>query len=227
MKKIILMISFTLTLFLLSCTQDSFDSSVEKSTVENKDSNQYSKDGSNDEVLKANLKIFYDQNKDYAEKIGQILDQNPNFKGGNYFYAEINQAQNDEDIIQTFSKYGVVSNAQELLRLIKEKDGLSEDFSNSNPYLYQLDEATREQYINEIVQNDVNNESIVAKPTCYQQYQMDRTRCYRNYAVASVVAVASAPFTAGIVTAIVGGGAVAVYAFCLGDANEDYENCLK
>lgn len=228
MKKIILMSSFTLTLFLSSCTQDSFETSVDNPIIENKQSrSQYSREGLNDETLKANLQIFYDQNKNYAERIGQILNQNPNFKGGNDFYAEINQAQSDNDIIQTFSKYGVVDNAQELLNLIKEKDILSEEFSNSNPYLYQLDESTREQYINEIVLNDVNNESIMAKPTCYQQYQMDRTRCYRNYAAASVVAVASAPFTAGIVTAIVGGGAVALYAFCLGDANEDYENCLK
>jgi hypothetical protein len=223
MKKFFSITSLVFTLLLSSCSQDSFDTpEANKNT-----SSQFAKGGSNDEILKTNLETFYNQNKDFGDRISLILDKNTKFKGGNDFYQEINQAKSDSDILLIFNKYGLTVNTQDLLNLIKDKDALSQQFSNSNPYLYELDEATREEYLHEIVQKDVNSESLAGKVNCYQTYQTSRKRCVRTYAIASVAVVVAGPFTAGIVTAIGGAAAVAIYAACLGDANTDYSSCLN
>lgn len=80
--------------------------------------------------------------------------------------------------------------------------------------------------------NEVTSDSYVSfSRTCREQYDVSRKRCLRNYAIASVAVVFAGPFTAGVVTAIGGAAATAaavgIYASCLGDANDDYDDCVK
>ncbi|MNU18839.1 hypothetical protein D3C71_70460 [compost metagenome] len=198
--------------------------SVAKIEISNRSAyKEYGNGISDDEVLRSNLQQFYDENKVFAERIAQILEQNPDFKNNGDFQNEISKAKNQEEIIQIFENHGIKNGTQNLLTIIREENALSEQFSLANPYLYKLDQNTRNQIIYDIQVNDV--ESISTGRSCYDQYQIDRKRCLRNHSIRSLAVVAAAPFTAGISVAIGTAAAIGLYALCLGDANDDYNAC--
>ncbi|WP_439480503.1 hypothetical protein [Chryseobacterium aquaticum] len=226
MKKIIL--ACTLTFLTFSSCQDDRNEIAAKDLAKTEETNkiafrQYGNGVSNDEILRENLEKFYNENKIFAERIAQILDENPNFENNEDFQNDISQATNQQQIINVFESHGITNKSQDLLTIINEENILSEQFSIANPYLYELDQATRDQIINDIQLNDA--ESVSTYRSCYEQYQIDRKRCLRNHAIRSLVVVASAPFTAGISVALGTAAAIGLYALCLGDANDDYAAC--
>lgn len=186
----------------------------------------FSRSSSEDEKLKSNLVEFYQQHEVVVKEMANILELNANFIGDANFYNEMTHASSELEILQVFSKYGLNNRTEDFLTLIKEKDSLSEKFSSSNPYLYTLPAEVRTQLIDDIpiTVNDTDDVEQMGR-TCAHQYKVDRSRCVRNYVIAGIGIVATAPFAAGIGTYIAVAVNVAVYGACLDDANSDYASC--
>lgn len=197
-----------LSLFIISCNRE--ESNIESITV----------DSYAEKHIEITNKIYNILSNKYLNDENFIFDGNV-----------ITKLNNEQELDKYLLKIGFDENEKkEFLSLMKEDEMLIYNLSNHNEEFKLLDEKSKREVISSKLEfyydktNPIRKNKLTAR-TCNEQWDVDISRCKRNYTLETGLSVVGGIFTGGVGGLIGFAGATAHWTFCLKDARDDYYDC--
>lgn len=210
MKKLLnflVLVVFVFSLFLISCEKDE--------TI-------------NEQKISQNLKQFSEDFLKQTIEIDNEFAKNRKINLDASFKNTLLLAKTEEDVKMSLKNAGIL-NSETILKLVKNRINLENNFRTQNPDFYLLDVNKRTDLVNKqydlVLENYIAKLSYNAKTTsCGGDYNRDIGRCNRTYGKCGIVAVIAA--AEGLVPGLVVGVFCAWdLSDCRSDALEDYQSC--
>lgn len=186
-----------------------------------------------EESKSENLSIdsFAERHVQLTNKIYDILS-NKYLNDKNFIFNGdiITKFKNEKELDDYLLKIGFNENEKtEFLSLMREDKILLNKFSIENEEFKTLDKISKEKIIFSKI--DFYNEKInpisnnITARSCAEQWNVDISRCKRNYALETGLSIIGGIATGGVGGLIGFAGATAHWTFCLKDARDDYYDC--
>lgn len=176
-----------------------------------------------------NLQAFAVNHIKISDEISSLIKQNEHVDFSNIPYESLENSRSEVDLKIYFENAGVI-NADLLISALKNQvENFNVYLANDSDFLSLDTDKRNEVVINAIESNLMNidnSTSIFSRRSCKEQWDIDVSRCNRNYYWAGGLAVIGTFATGGWgLLGVV--GAVAGYRDCLSDALEDFRDCSK
>ena len=184
----------------------------------------------NEQTITQNLKQLSEDFLDKTIEIDNEFAKNQTINSDASYKNALLLSKTENDI-KIVLKKSCILNSETILKLVKERINLQNNFRIKNPDFYLLDENKRADLLNNqydlVLENYIANQNSNAKTTsCAGQYNTDIGRCNRTYGKCALVAVIAA--ADGLVPGLVVGVFCAWdLSDCKSDAREDYESCMN
>jgi len=184
----------------------------------------------NEQKITQNLKQLSEDFLDKTIEIDNKFAKNQRINSDASYKNSLLLSKTENDIKIVLKKAGIL-NSETILKLVKERINLQNNFRIKNPDFYLLDENKRADLLNNqydlVLENYIANQNSNAKTTsCGGQYNTDIGRCNRTYGKCALVAVIAA--ADGLFPGLVVGVFCAWdLSDCKSDAREDYESCMN
>jgi hypothetical protein len=184
----------------------------------------------NEQKITQNLKQLSEDFLDKTIEIDNEFAKNQTINIDASYKNSLLLSKTENDIKIVLKKAGIL-NGETILKLVKQRINLQNNFRIKNPDFYLLDENKRADLLNNqydlILENYIANQNSKAKTTsCSGQYNTDIGRCNRTYGKCALVAVIAA--ADGLFPGLVVGVFCAWdLSDCKSDAREDYESCMN
>lgn len=210
MKKLLnflVLVVFVFSLFLISCEKDE--------TI-------------NEQKISQNLKQFSEDFLKQTIEIDNEFAKNRKINLDASFKNTLLLAKTEEDVKMSLKNAGIL-NSETILKLVKNRINLENNFRTQNPDFYLLDVNNRTDLVNKqydlVLENYIAKQSYNAKTTsCASDYNTDISRCDRTFSKCAIVAVIAAE--PGILPGLIVGVFCAWdLSDCKSDALVDYESC--
>ena len=189
----------------------------------------------NKEDVDQNLFIYSQKVLAHTRRLKLILNKYKNLKLDDKFFQSATACKNESSLEVILKGVGV-SNPKELISILKEVSTIQNEFRELTPSFYQLSLDERNLKVSKALDNSWSSPSSIVGfsapaqggPTqCQNTYNLEMSRCDRDYFVCSGIAIATAGLTGGIGGGIVAVGCMISYHNCRGDASVDLNNCLN
>jgi hypothetical protein len=184
----------------------------------------------NQQKIIQNLKQLSEDFLDKTIEIDNEFAKNKTISSDASYKNSLLLSKTENDIKNVLKKAGIL-NSETILKLVKERINLQNNFRINNPDFYLLDENKRADLLNNqydlVLSNYIANQNSNAKnKSCAGQYNTDIGRCNRTYGKCALIAVIAA--ADGLVPGLVVGVFCAWdLSDCKSDAREDYESCMN
>lgn len=202
-----------------SCSEDS-----DINTTENE--NRHSR------VHFVTLEEYAEKHLTYTNKIYDILadyylkDQN--------FILELDRVSkftNEDELFDYMSEIGINSESQDtLVYLMKQDMILHENLNKTNVDFASLKLTDKKIAIKDAIINSPlfpESDNNMIYRTCIEQWNVDISRCKRDYAIETGISIIGGVLTGGVGGLIGYTAATIHWTFCLSDAKDDYYACKK
>lgn len=176
--------------------------------------------------LQKNLRKSIENHILITNKILTLLQQEENLNFVNFPFGELSSSGSEEAIKTALANAGIVKN-EELANLLYELAQNGSSFNDNNKDFALLRPETKQLLSTNIINNNIpipDDNSVTAR-TCGQQYGIDKARCNRacNYAGwGAIAACFGGPWFCAAACLVV----IAQTDDCLGNAREDYNDCM-
>lgn len=213
---------FAFSLLFISCESDS--ETLNSSTVKVESTTAVSARTSN---FEENLDLFAINHIKISDEISNLINQNENVDLSNIPYESLENSRNEFDLKTDLENAGVINADLLIVALKKQVENFNIYLANDKDFI-NLDTTKRNEVVVNAIERNLseiqNTSSILNRRTCKQQWDVDVSRCNRNYYWAGGLAVVATFATGGWgLLGVV--GAVAGYRDCLSDALDDFRAC--